>query len=208
MWSIPKVDMNELSVVGVEALLRWKEPSGSQISPDVFIPLAEKLGLTIRMGAWVYRQAVIDLSELHKSGNTELHMSVNLSVAQLQHGDVLAMLKTGLDESGVNPRFIDLEVTESLAANDLHTTLALLHEIKAMGFTLSLDDFGTSFSSLNHLQKIPLDNLKLDKSLVEATSTERGKGIVEMIVQLAERLQLNVVAEGVENSVRSNFYNR
>ncbi len=194
----PKLRLSDMSVMGFEALVRWRNQDGELISPETFIPLAEQSGLIVQMGGWILKESLMALKEFHEKGWSDCHMSVNLSVAQLLHSEILTLLRTTVEETSVDPKFVDLEITESLAISDLESTISLLNEIKAMGFTLSLDDFGNGYSSLNHLHKLPLDYLKLDRSLVDQYNTKNGGDIVEMIVQLAGKLGMEVVAEGVE----------
>ncbi len=194
----PKLRLSDMSVMGFEALVRWRNQDGALISPETFIPLAEQSGLIVQMGGWILKESLMALKEFHEKGWSDCHMSVNLSVAQLLHSEILTLLRTTVEETSVDPKFVDLEITESLAISDLESTISLLNEIKAMGFTLSLDDFGNGYSSLNHLHKLPLDYLKLDRSLVDQYNTKNGGDIVEMIVQLAGKLGMEVVAEGVE----------
>lgn len=201
----PKLCLADMSVIGFESLVRWRNQDGDLVSPETFIPLAEQSGLIVQMGAWILKESLLSLREFHEAGWTDCHVSVNLSVAQLQHSEILNLLHSTVKETGVDPKFVDLEITESLAIMDLESTLKLLNEIKDMGFTLSLDDFGTGYSSLNHLHKLPIDYLKLDRSLIAASNTESGSEIVEMIVQLAGRLKMEVIAEGVENSAQIEF---
>ncbi len=194
----PKLRLSDMSVMGFESLVRWRNQDGELISPETFIPLAEQSGLIVQMGSWVLKESLLALKEFHDNGWPNCHMSVNLSVAQLLHSEILTLLRTTVEETSVDPKFVDLEITESLAISDLESTIALLKEIKEMGFTLSLDDFGSGYSSLNHLHKLPIDYLKLDRSLVDQYNTKNGGDIVEMIVQLAGKLGMEVVAEGVE----------
>lgn len=201
----PKLRLNDLAVTGFESLVRWRDQYGSHIPPETFIPLAEQSGLIVRLGAWVFQESVKSLAEFHGRGWVDCHMSINLSVAQLQHSEILQLLRSTVASSGVNPKFINLEITESLAITDLESTLMLLADIKKMGFSLSLDDFGTGYSSLNYLQQMPIDYLKLDKSLIDASHTENGREIVDMIINLAEKLGMKVVAEGVENGAQIEF---
>ncbi len=129
-------------------------------------------------------------------------MAVNLSVAQLEHPDFLDMLRRVIGESDIHPSYIELEITESVAMGDLEFTLAKLQQIRELGFRLSMDDFGTGFSSLTYLQKMPINCLKIDRSFVSKSDTKNGRDIVEMIVQLGKTLGLNVIAEGVEEEVQ------
>lgn len=201
----PKLRMRDLAVIGFESLVRWRGRDGHTVAPENFIPLAEQSGLIIKLGAWIFEESVRTLKDFHRQGWQGCHMSVNLSVAQLQKVELVNMLASVTTNTGMNPKYINLEITESLAVTNLDSTLALLKEIKAMGFSLSLDDFGTGYSSLNLLQKLPIDYLKIDRSLVEASDTQNGREILEMMVHLAERLGLEVVAEGVEKQSQIKF---
>ena len=196
----PKFNIDASCVSGFEALLRWKDDDGNFISPGVFIPLAEQSGLIVRMGEWILERAIQELQKIHAFGWATTHMSVNISVAQLNHPDVLDMLKRVLSNTQINPKFVDLEITESISMGDLDSNLALLHDIKKLGFSLSIDDFGTGFSSLNYLQKMPIDRLKIDQAFVRTSNTESGREIVEMIIHLGRTLDLTVIAEGVETA--------
>lgn len=198
----PKLKLTDLSVTGFEALLRWRNSKGQFISPADFIPLAEQSGLIIRMGEWILRNAIAELALLRMKGHNSVKMAVNLSVAQLEHPDFLEMLRRVIGESDIHPSYIELEITESVAMGDIETNLKTLQEIRDLGFKLSMDDFGTGFSSLTYLQKMPINCLKIDRSFVNKSDTKSGRDIVEMIVQLGKTLGLNVIAEGVEEEVQ------
>ncbi len=195
----PKINVETGEVAGFEALVRWCDDEGCYILPEEFIPLAEKSGLIIKMGSWILKQSVTMLAELHKKGWSNCHMSVNISVVQLISPGILETLKSVVTELGIEPKFVDLEVTESLAVKDMDASMLLFDKIKDLGFTISLDDFGTGFSSINYIQKMPIDRLKLDKNLIQNSSTGRGKDIVKLIIDMADSLGLEVVAEGVED---------
>jgi diguanylate cyclase (GGDEF)-like protein len=194
----PKLNLHSGRVVGLEALLRWRTKQGDFISPAEFIPLAEQSGLIIRLGEWVLRNAIAQLVAIRKRGFMDIHIAVNLSVAQLQHPDILNMLSRVMGEFSISPNLIELEITESIAMGDVVGNIAKLNRIKNMGFQLAMDDFGTGFSSLNYLQQMPIDCLKIDRAFVQTSNTKRGSEIVEMIIQLSKTLGLRVVAEGVE----------
>jgi diguanylate cyclase len=198
----PKLSLKDLSVTGFEALIRWRDIDGRFISPVEFIPLAEQSGLIIRMGEWILRNAIAELGILRSMGYLNTTMAVNISVAQLEHPDMLEMLHRVIGETNISPESIDLEITESIAMGDMEATLHNLEKIRAMGFKLSMDDFGTGFSSLAYLQKMPINSLKIDRSFVSKSNTESGREIVEMIVQLGKTLGLTVVAEGVEEEAQ------
>jgi diguanylate cyclase len=198
----PKLKLNDLSVTGFEALIRWRDGSGRFISPAEFIPLAEQSGLIIRMGEWILRNAIAELALLRAKGYMNASMAVNLSVAQLEHPDILEMLQRVIGENNIEPAYIELEITESVAMGDIEANLKCLEQIREMGFKLSMDDFGTGFSSFAYLQKMPINCLKIDRSFVNKSNTKSGREIVEMIVQLGKTLGLNVIAEGVEEEVQ------
>ncbi len=201
----PKLNLIDESVVGMEALLRWRTSKGQYISPVEFIPLAEQSGLIVRLGEWVLRNAMKQLVDLKAMGYDHIHMAVNLSVAQLQHPEMLNMLSRALNEFDIPAGHIELEITESIAMGDMVNTMRILNCIKNMGFKLAMDDFGTGFSSLNYLQKMPIDCLKIDRAFVQTSNTKSGSEIVEMIIHLAKTLGLRVVAEGVEELEQANL---
>ncbi|MFT7559443.1 MAG: diguanylate cyclase (GGDEF)-like protein [Flavobacteriales bacterium] len=196
----PKFNLSDNSISGFEALLRWRDNDGNIIFPDKFISIAEQSGLIVRMGEWVLRTAMAELKAIHANGWTSTHMSINVSAAQLRHSDFLPMLSRVVAESDVEAQYIDLEITESMAMQDADAALNILNKVKELGFTLSIDDFGTGFSSLSQLQKMPLDRLKIDQSFVRTSNEESGREIVEMIIQLANTLEIKVIAEGVEKN--------
>lgn len=196
----PKFNLPSNKISGFEALLRWRDSSGKTIYPATFIEIAEQSGLIVRMGEWILRKAIEALEEIHKKGWSGAHVSVNMSAAQIRHPDLLPMLKSLVDETDIDPSFIDLEITESMSVTDSESALDRLNEIKALGFSLSIDDFGTGFSSLSYLQKMPVDRLKIDQSFVHTSGEKSGREIIEMIIQLGNTLDLRVVAEGVEQS--------
>jgi len=198
----PKLKLSDLSVTGFEALIRWRDSAGRFISPSEFIPLAEQSGLIIRMGEWILRNAIAELALLRAKGHMNASMAVNLSVAQLEHPDILEMLQRVMGESNIDPSYIELEITESIAMGDIEANLKRLEQIREMGFKLSMDDFGTGFSSFTYLQKMPINCLKIDRSFVNKSNTKSGREIVEMIVQLGKTLGLNVIAEGVEEEIQ------
>ncbi|WP_236074842.1 EAL domain-containing protein [Teredinibacter purpureus] len=201
----PKLCLETGRTLGVEALLRWPVDDGEFVPPGHFIPLAEQSGLIVRLGEWILHTALMELQELKRNGWDDIHMSVNLSVAQLQHPAMMKTLKRVLIETDVEPGMVDLEVTESVAMNDVSNNSQLLEDIKAMGFQLSLDDFGTGFSSLSYLQKMPIDRLKIDQSFVQSFDKGNSGEIVELIVHLGRTLNKKVIAEGVETEEQAAF---
>ncbi|HTH45518.1 MAG TPA: EAL domain-containing protein [Oxalicibacterium sp.] len=196
----PQVDLATRAPVGAEALLRWTLEDGTPISPARFIPIAEYAGLIIEMGEWVLRQACQELVRIHASGFTNFMMSVNVSQVQFRHPHFLTMLRNTLSDTRAPAHFIELEITESMAMEEPEALIKLLDQITETGVSIAIDDFGTGFSSLSHLQKLSVDRLKIDRSFVtEITDSSRGSSIAEMIIQLGRNMELDIIAEGVED---------
>lgn len=195
----PQIDMRTERAVGAEALLRWKTEDGQFVPPDQFIPIAEYSGLIVDIGEWVLRSACFELMELHKLGFTEFKMAVNVSQAQFSHPLFLDSLKRALTDTKAPAHCVELEITESMAMTDPALLIQTLHQIKQLGAQVSIDDFGTGFSSLSHLQKLNVDKLKIDRAFVNEIGSKSGEGnIAKMIVQLSQSLNIKVIAEGVE----------
>ena len=196
----PVVRLNDSSVVGVEALLRWRHPTRGLVSPDDFIPFAEETGLIVPMGRWVLRDACRQAVVLQREvpSDPPLTMSVNLSVKQLQHSDVVADVSDALTESGLEPELLTLEITESVMMSDTDLAIARLEELRARGVRLAMDDFGTGYSSLSYLSRIPVDVLKMDRSFLRAGATPEASGLASAVIAIAETLCLDIVAEGIE----------
>jgi diguanylate cyclase (GGDEF)-like protein len=195
----PQIDMRTKTAVGAEALLRWKTEDGTFIPPDQFIPIAEYSGLIIDIGEWVMRSACFELRQLHDLGFTELKMAVNVSQAQFSHPLFLQSLERALSESQAPASCVELEITESMAMTDPELLVQTLLHIKHLGVQVSIDDFGTGFSSLSHLQKLNVDKLKIDRAFVnEINETSDEGSIAKMIIQLSKSLNIKVIAEGVE----------
>ncbi|MFC5512024.1 putative bifunctional diguanylate cyclase/phosphodiesterase [Massilia jejuensis] len=184
---------------GFEALLRWRHPVLGMISPVEFIPVAEEVGLIVRIGGWVLEEACRQLCVWQQGRDLPLSMSVNISAVQLAGGDLVDTVTRVLAESGIAHGSLKLELTESAVMADAEHALAVFKELQALGVRLSLDDFGTGYSSLSHLRRLPIDTLKIDRSFVSAMDSHGDKRqIAEVVVMLARTLGLDVVAEGVE----------
>ncbi len=194
----PQIDVSLGKVIGLEALLRWNHPERGMISPAEFIPIAEVSGLIVPIGEWVLRTSLQDLKSLHDLGYTHLTMSVNLSIRQFYDERLLDKIKTIINEIGVPPHLLTLELTESIMMNS-ESTLAILQRLKLLGIKISIDDFGTGYSSLAYLKKLPIDSLKIDQSFIhDIISDKSDLAIVSTILSMAKHLDLEVVAEGVE----------
>ncbi|MEB0138033.1 MULTISPECIES: EAL domain-containing protein [unclassified Undibacterium] len=200
----PQVDMSTGKILGAEALLRWQTDDGKFIPPDQFIPIAEYSGLIIDIGEWVLRSACTELVHLRSLGHTDFQMAINVSQAQFSHPLFMETLQKALHDTQVPPQFIELEITESMAMNDPDLLVKTLHQIKQLGVSVSIDDFGTGFSSLSHLQKLHVDKLKIDRAFVNEIQKDANQGsIAKMIVQLGQSLGLAIIAEGVENQMQA-----
>ncbi|MEO6205970.1 MAG: EAL domain-containing protein [Mycobacteriales bacterium] len=201
----PIVDLGSGALVGMEALVRWQHPTRGLVPPSEFITIAEETGLIVPLGEWVLEQACTQLVAWHHDHpqHRDLTMAVNLSGLQVAQSDLTARLRAILTRTGVNPRGIELEITESVLMRDAEATMVVLRSLKALGVRLSVDDFGTGYSSLSYLKRYPVDALKIDQSFVEGL---RHKGedaaIVTAIQALADALGMTTIAEGVEEEVQ------
>ena len=198
----PVASIPEGEVVGFEALIRWRDTELGLVFPGEFIPLAEETGLVVSIGRWVLNEACRHLHEWSKKRETkQLWVSVNLSPRQFSRDGFEERLEEVINRSGVDPRRLKLEITESMIVDDHEHAGALLGRLRALGVQLCVDDFGTGYSSLAHLHHLPLDVLKVDRSFVSRMGADDGDGqIVETIITLAHNLGMKVVAEGVETS--------
>ena len=194
----PKVDLRTGKVVGAEALVRWKHPDGGMVPPSQFIPVAEETGLIVPLGEWVLLEACRALKAFDAPGTSELVISVNLSARQLRQRQFAGQLARTLARAGVDPRMLELEVTESQLMDRPDEAMQALAELKALGLRLSIDDFGTGYSSLSYLQKFPVDFIKIDRSFLGNLALDGDAVIARAIIALGHNLQMKVVAEGVE----------
>ncbi len=189
----------EVKCSGAEALIRWKHATMGFVSPAEFIPLAEYLGLINPIGSYVLRQACKACRNWNELGHPEYKVNVNLSVVQLLQNDIVDIIRQIVEETGINPNNLTLEVTESLAINDMNRMKQVLSEIRKLGIHIALDDFGTGYSSLNHIKEIPLDVIKIDQTFVtEIERDDYAKAFIRMISELAVALGLHVCVEGIE----------
>ncbi len=204
MYIQPQVDRFG-KPVGGELLMRWQHPQRGMVSPAVFIPLAEESGMIIRLGDWVLRQGCMAVCALQAAG-IPVSVSINVSPKQFRQPDFVDKVKIAVIETGADPDFLILEVTEGLLIDNLHDTIARMLELTAMGIRFSIDDFGTGYSSFSYLKKLPLYELKIDKSFVQDTPDDsNGTAIVQSILSMAQHLGLRVVAEGVETREQAEF---
>lgn len=196
----PQVNLKTGAVVGVEALIRWKKEDGSFVPPDRFIPLAEASGMIVAIGDWVLRMACNELVRFQALGLPDLRMSVNVSQIQFRHPDFLEKLRVALLDTNTDPKYLELEITESVAMEDADFMLETLHKVRELGISIAIDDFGTGYSSLSHLRQLPIDRLKIDRAFVtELNQQVSGGHIAAMVIELGRNLNLTVIAEGIED---------
>lgn len=196
----PQIDLASGAVVGAEALIRWNHPERGTLAPEHFIAIAEESGLIVPIGAWVLREACRQAAAWRKSGLPQLVVAVNVSAIQFKRGDLEACVRQALEESGLPPACLELELTESILIHDADQVIATLQRLKLLGVMLSIDDFGTGYSSLSYLTRFKVDKLKIDRSFVCDIQNQPGNAsMVRAIIQMARSLNLKTIAEGVED---------
>ena len=202
----PKLDLANGRVSGVEALLRWERPGYGAVSPAVFVPILERLGLIVSVGRWVLEQACQQIARWQRSGIGPMEVSVNVSGHQLIEGDLITDIGQLLADAGVEPHWLEVELTESSLMENTPHTISSLQRLREMGVKIAIDDFGTGYSSLAYLRRFPLDTLKIDIAFVrEVTSNPQDAAIARTIIELAHSLGLRAVAEGVETPAQLAF---
>jgi len=195
----PQVSMLTRKVVGMEALVRWPHPTLQMIPPDEFIPIAEESDLIIQLGEWAIHEACRQMRQWQRSGLQIIPVAVNVSAKHMKHVDFYDSVESAIRKTGLDPRYLELELTERAMMSDIDKSLEVMNRIGEMGVKFSVDDFGTGYSSLAYLKHLPLDKLKIDRSFVQDIAIdENDREISNTIIQLAHGLKLTVVAEGVE----------
>lgn len=201
----PQIDMDSGRAIGVEALLRWRDPERGVIGPAEFIPIAEESGMIQALGARALRDACRQLMTWHRQ-NMMLRLSVNLSVQQLQHDNWLSVVEDAIKASGLPPRYLDLEITESVIITHPERAVATLEKLKQMGVSITIDDFGTGYSSLSYLTRLPIQGVKIDQRFVHGLEQNRNdEAITQAIIALSHSLGLRVIAEGIETIAQFEF---
>ncbi len=205
----PMVDMAGGKLVGLEVLLRWQHPEQGLIPPLKFIPLAEETGLIVPIGEWVLKSACLQLKAWQDQGYDLPLLAINLSARQFRQKTLAETIARILDETGVEARFVELEITESILMDNTDEAAETLRKLNDMGLEISIDDFGTGYSSLSYLKRFPIDKLKIDRSFVQDIATDPDDAaIVTAIIALAHSLQMKVIAEGVEEAAQLAFLSR
>jgi len=202
----PQIDLASEQTIGFEALVRWNHPERGVILPSEFIPVAEESGLIVPLGEYILRESCKKLKNWQDEGYVKQVLAVNLSARQFKDRDFMEKIVKIIEETGINPNQLELEITESMALDDLDYAIATLQKLKELGVSFALDDFGTGYSSLSYLKRLPVNQLKIDKSFMDKVLEDHSdQKIVETIIALAQALDLVVIAEGVESTEQAAF---
>lgn len=202
----PQVDAESKQIIGMEALIRWEHPELGLISPAKFLAFAHDTGLIILMDIWVMKAAMTQLAQWYKNGLTPGILALNLSMRQLQKEDFIDTIKNLLNETGCQPQWLEFEVTEGQIMDDFNTSIQILRQIKSLGISLAIDDFGIGYSSLSQLKRLPINKLKIDRSFIrDIPVDEEDVVITKTIIALAKNMGLSVIAEGVETQEQNDF---
>ncbi len=202
----PQIDLHTKNIIGIEALLRWQHPEQGLLKPEQFIPFTEETGLIEPIGEWVLQEACNAAKKWQTQGLAPIRIAVNLSLRQFVANNFVGKVAKTLAETGLDAKYLELEITESFLAHNVAQATETLKELHNLGVQLSIDDFGTGYSSLNYLKQFPVNTLKIDRSFVRDISTDPdGATIAEAIIAMGQSLRLNVIAEGVEREEQVNF---
>ena len=203
-----QINLNDGGIAGVEALIRWRHPVDGVLSPVYFIPAAEECGAIIPIGRWVLHEACRQAQAWKADGLEFNIIAVNISAREFDDSDFLDNVCEVLNETGLEPSRLELEITETVLMKNIETSTAILHALRAMGIKISIDDFGTGYSSLSYLKRMPVDTMKIDQSFVKDISTENDDVLVKAIIALGKNLNYKVIAEGVETLEQLEFLRR
>jgi diguanylate cyclase (GGDEF)-like protein/PAS domain S-box-containing protein len=202
----PIVDLRTGAITGAEALLRWNHPELGTVSPSEFVPVSEETGLIVPIGEWVLRTACCQAKQWQEEGYLDILMSVNVSIRQFAHHDLRDTVARALQDSGIDPSYLELELTESFMMQDDEAAATVLRDLRAIGVRVALDDFGTGYSSLSYVTRFPLDTLKMDRCFVRDIDSDPGAaGIASAVISMAHSLDARVVAEGVDTEEQATF---
>ena len=205
----PQVSVSTRQITGCEALMRWKHPDFGMIPPHAFVPLAEQTGLIRPIGQWVLQTACRQIMEWQGNGLPSLRIAVNLSIEQFRDPALIGIVAGVLEETGLDPKYLELELTESATSYESDYTIRMLRGLKELGVSIAIDDFGIEYSSLSRLKELPVDRIKIDKKFVQSiTESDKDEAIAKTIVQLAKNLKLKVTAEGVETQSQFDFFGK
>ncbi|MDD1610617.1 MAG: bifunctional diguanylate cyclase/phosphodiesterase [Methylococcaceae bacterium] len=202
----PQVDANTSKIIGAEVLIRWQHPQKGMVSPSEFIPIAEECGLMIDIGDWVLQTAIRQIAAWQTAGLAIVPVAVNLSIVQFRQDTLYDKIVEALQQNGLDPAMLELEITEGIAMENFERTIDVLNRLHQLGITLSIDDFGTGYSSLSYLKRFKINKLKIDRSFVQdLSSNPEDEAIVTAIINMAKSLGFKTIAEGVETQEQLNF---
>ncbi|WP_050740486.1 bifunctional diguanylate cyclase/phosphodiesterase [Acetobacterium bakii] len=200
-----KIDSYGTRIFGAEALIRWTDENGQILMPDDFIQIAEETGLIIPIGQWVIEEACKTIAELNKL-NKKIHISVNVSIIQFKSKNLIAVIKSAIEENQIDPQYLFIEITESIFAKDESAVISIIKELKSLGVKIVLDDFGTGYSSLSIVSKLPFDILKVDKAFAQNSGLQEEKSLASIIISMAEAMNMESIIEGVETREQVDYF--
>jgi EAL domain-containing protein (putative c-di-GMP-specific phosphodiesterase class I) len=202
----PKVRLADQQIVGVECLIRWEHPERGLLAPYEFIEVAEETGAIVDMGTWIIQEACRTGQELSEQAKRNFQIAVNISPRQFRDPNLVATIRRNLRESGLNPSTLELEITETMLMGDVEAANTTVRQLHELGVRMAIDDFGTGYSSLNYLKKFPINTVKVDRSFImDIPESADDKAITSAVIAMAHRLNMEVVAEGVETHEQLNF---
>ena len=206
----PQIQLADNRIVGFEALVRWNSPDKGVLAPYKFIPIAEETNLILPLGEWIINEVCKLNKKWHDNGYTELTAAVNISAKQFFNSDIVAIVKEAIKKTKLNPKFLELELTESIIMDDVDKAIDIFNKLKSMGVKISIDDFGTGYSSLSYLKQFPIDCLKIDQSFISNLThdTINDITIANLVIDLGHKLGLQVIAEGVETNQQIEFLSK
>ena len=205
VWYQPQIDLKENKIIGAEALLRWPNENGGFYSPLTFIPLAEYTGLIVDIGSWVIEQACLEILKLTNLGYKDIRIAVNVSMPQFKNSAFVDTVLALTEKHNVKPENLELEITESVVMDDTTLVVTALERLRQLGYTIAIDDFGTGFSSLSYLHKLPINRLKVDREFIKDIGFGGDGILAETIINLGQKLGLEVIAEGIETAYQQDF---
>jgi diguanylate cyclase (GGDEF)-like protein len=204
----PQINIFSNEIDGFEALIRWKNPELGMISPTKFISIAEETGFILTLGEWILRSACIFIKDLNQRKGTEFKISVNISIIQLLQDDFVSIVKEILADTSLDPELLELELTESVIMDSSEVVVCKIKDLRSLGIRIALDDFGTGYSSLSYLRNIPITTLKIDKLFIDDISKESNTTVTDTIIELGHKMNLSIVAEGVETKEQLSYLKR
>jgi len=206
MYYQPQIDISSNQLIGAEALIRWNHPQKGLIAPDKFIPLAEEIGLMVSLGEWIIENVCLQLNTWKTQGFKPIKVAINLSAQQFTDKDLVSIISREIKKYDLAPELIQVEITESMMLQDIEQVIKILTDLKSAGISIAIDDFGTGYSSLEYLKRLPIDKLKIDKSFIDSVLHDPDDAsIVQAVIALGHNMNMQIIAEGVENELQANF---